>query len=78
MFWWAGLWVLIDVAAREGRIAQAIADSRLLFGPDQAKVPDPIATPLHRAVEAWEAGEEETTRELLGEALGLAREMAYL
>ena len=78
MFWWAGLWILIDVAVRQGRTAQAIDYSKMLFGPDQAKVPDPLATPVQDAMRAWEAGNVESARALLMEALGLARDTAYL
>ena len=61
MFWWAGLWILIDVAVRQGRTAQAIDYSKMLFGPDQAKVPDPLATPVQDEVGpgSRECGERE-------------------
>ena len=78
MFWWAGLWVLIDVAVRQDQMLKAIDYAKMLFGPDQAKVPDALASAVHGANDAWEAGDEETARANLTHAIGLAREMAYL
>jgi class 3 adenylate cyclase/tetratricopeptide (TPR) repeat protein len=78
MFWWAGVWILIDVEVRQDRIAEAIDHARMLFGPDQARVPDPIATQLHAAINAWDRDDEKNTREDLAESLRLAQEMAYL
>jgi len=78
MFWWAGLWILIDVAMRQERVADANENAKMLFGPGQAKVPDPLATMLQSSIGAWEAGEERTAKADLTEALALAREMACL
>ena len=78
MFWWAGLWVLVDVAMRQERVADAVESAKMLFGPDQAKVPDSLATLLQSAIEAWDVGDKDTAKTNLTEALGLARDMAYL
>jgi class 3 adenylate cyclase/tetratricopeptide (TPR) repeat protein/DNA-binding XRE family transcriptional regulator len=78
MFWWAGLWILIDVAMRQERVADAIENAKMLFGPGQAKVPDSLAAVLHAAIGAWEGDDEENAKHRLTEALELAREMAYL
>jgi class 3 adenylate cyclase/tetratricopeptide (TPR) repeat protein len=78
MFWWAGLWVLIDVNVRQGRMSDAIEHAGMLFGPDQARVPDDLVGPLHKAIDAWNIGDEETAGENLGDALELASRLAYL
>ncbi len=75
---WPAVWILIDVGEREDRVGQAIEDAKMLLAPSQAKVPGPIATALHGAIEAWDAEDEAMARASLTEALRLAREMAYL
>jgi hypothetical protein len=77
-FWWAALWVLIDIALRRQRTDEAIADARLLFGPDQARVPEPLATHLHAAFAAWDRGDSDEAAMRLSVALECAKRCGYL
>ena len=59
-------------------MSDAIEHVRMLFGPDQARVPDDLAGPLQKAIDAWNIGDEETARGNVAEALELASRLAYL
>ncbi len=77
-FQWTALWPLIGVALAKDRFSEAMNYVRMLLDPSQQYPPERLLTLLEACLQAWDAGQQDTARALLQEALPLARAMNYL
>jgi len=77
-FKWTALWPLIGVALTQGQLPEAINYVRMLLDPTQQYPPETLLTMLEVCLQAWDAGQQDTARSLLQQAVPLAREMNYL
>jgi Tfp pilus assembly protein PilF len=78
MFQWMARWPLIGVALSEEDLGGAVEHGRVVLDSSQMRLPDALASPLERALQAWDGGDPDTARTHLQQALGPAREMGYL
>ena len=75
---WLALEPLTAVALAQGRLADAVTLTRALLAPTQQRLPDSLAALLTAAVQAWDAGDTNTTRTRLIRAAQLAEQNGYL
>lgn len=77
-FVWPALVILLAIYTDSGDVDQAVAAAKIMLDPMQQRLPDDLTTALGGAVESWEKGDVEKTRDFLKQAVGLAQEMGYL
>jgi hypothetical protein len=69
---------LIAVALARHQIVEAVSHARALLAPEQRRLPAALTAALQTAIQVWEAGQPETARAHLEQALALAQEIGYL
>jgi len=77
-FYSAALFPLIAVALARHQIVEAVNYAWALLAPEQQRLPAALTAALQAAIQAWEAGQPETARAHLEQALALAQEIGYL
>ncbi len=77
-FQWTGIFPLIAVLLRRRQIAQAIDYARLLYQPQQQRLPDALTASLEQALRAWDRGRLENSHKHIRRMLELGRETGYL
>jgi hypothetical protein len=77
-FFWLALWILLAVALQENHLSDAVAAAQGMLDPAQMKLPDDAEHKLGAAVRFWEAGDTDSTRNHLTQAVALAEEHGYL
>jgi len=77
-FYLAALFPLIAVALARHQIVEAVSHARALLAPEQRRLPAALTAALQTAIQVWEAGQPETARAHLEQALALAQEIGYL
>ena len=77
-FRWIGLWPLIGVALVQEKLAEAMDWVCMLLDPAQQPPPEQLTALLEGALQAWDAGQQDTAHSLLQQVVPLAREMNYL
>ena len=76
-FQWTALWPLLGVALTQSEIAAAIEYAQALLDPKQKRLPDALTTVLNNAIQAWDAGDEESALSQLTHAIELAQELRH-
>jgi class 3 adenylate cyclase len=74
---WVYLLPLAAVHLDRGDVAAAVAQAREVLGPDQQVLPDPLATAMRQACQAWEAGAPGPAVASLRAALDIAAGLGY-
>jgi hypothetical protein len=77
-FQWAARWPLLAAALADGAIDEAVEHARAQLDPEQQPLPDEIARELALAVDRWEGGDLQQTREHLQRAAELAAPLGFL
>jgi DNA-binding SARP family transcriptional activator len=77
-FEWLSRWILLALALRQNRLADAIVHTAAVLDLKQQKPPDEIDDVLVTAVSAYEANDEVTARDGLETAIALATQHGYL
>ena len=76
-WYWLCLWPLIGVHLNAGRVAEAVATSRLLLAPAQQRLPDDLEAAVTAVAALWDGGEHKRAAEKLSQALDLAWRSRY-
>jgi DNA-binding SARP family transcriptional activator/tetratricopeptide (TPR) repeat protein len=77
-FSWIALMVLLAVYVDKQELDQAVEAAMAILDPIQQRMPDNLEAALTTAVTAWQAGDEEITRDCLVTAVDLAIHYGYL
>lgn len=77
-FKWLGLWILIDIHLRQGRIGQIIEFVSELAKPSQMALPESIQVSLDRAIREFQFHQEKQALACMDDALRLAKDTGYL
>lgn len=75
---WTALWPLIGTELAQERIPEAIAYARRLLIPGQQLPPEALSAVVEAALQEWDAGQQDTARRDLDQAIGMAQQMGYL
>jgi predicted ATPase len=75
--YWTALWPLIGVSLAQNRVSKAIDYARALLDPKQKRLPDALTAVLEKAIETWDAGNEQSTLSQLTQAMELAQELRH-
>jgi tetratricopeptide (TPR) repeat protein len=77
-FQWTALWPLMAVALEKDQIEQAIVCAGKLLAPEQQALPQAVTATLEHAIQAWENNQPAGARQILKNALTLAKEIKQL
>jgi tetratricopeptide (TPR) repeat protein len=76
--YWTAIWPLVGVELLDNDLSEAVKYTRLMLEPNQAGMPDELATILREASVAWESGQMETVGQLLNIAFVQAEKYRYI
>lgn len=77
-FHWIGLWPLIGINLKQGKLIETMDHVCMLLDPDQQPPSEQIERRLKAALQAWQTGKQEEARTLLLQVVPVAEEMGYL
>jgi hypothetical protein len=68
---------LIGAALVQNRTSEVLEHARVLLAPEQKRLPDALTAALEKALQTWDAGDEERARNQLTQAMELAQELQH-
>ncbi|WP_437924723.1 AAA family ATPase [Sorangium sp. So ce291] len=77
-FQWTARLPLLDLALRGGDVAGAVEQARAVLDGKQQRLPDGMAAPLERAVDAWGRGQGEAAKDELARAVEASEGLGWL
>jgi tetratricopeptide (TPR) repeat protein len=77
-FKWTALFPLIAIAILEGQFEEAMEYDRMLLGPVQMRLPDPLEEASNEAIHCWDGKNPEEALIQIKRSLELAKDYGYL